>query len=207
MDARFLGGALAQLGGQLLAGRAVGRQLGLEDLERGCAIASLASCSAAASRSATGCERLVAREPAALVLEPPRALGALALGALGEPLLGLDRGLDLRAALRARPLVGRGAALLDHPARVPLGLGGLVAGARGGARLAVDRVARGVGLGDLGLRGLDLRLRGPLGLGRDLDLLDQRVAAVALGRARGRRRRARPGAARGWRATRRARPW
>ena len=89
--------------------------------------------------------------------------------------------LDLRAPLRARPLVGRAAALLDDPAGVALGLGGLVAGAGGGARLAVDRVARGVGLGDLRLRLLDLRLRGPLGLRGLLDLLDERVAPVALG--------------------------
>ena len=142
---------------------------------------SPAACSASRETVGGGLERLVAGEPAALVLEPPRALLALALGALGEPLLGLDRGLDLRAPLGARPLVGRGAALLDDPARVALGLGGLVAGARGLTGLAVDRVARRVGLGDLGLRGFDLRLRRPLGLGRDLDLLDQRVAPVALG--------------------------
>ena len=144
-------------------------------------MASPVVCSALREPLGDGRERLVAGEPAALVLEAPRALGALALRPLGEALLGLDRGLDLRAPLRARALVGRAAALLDDPAGVALGLGGLVAGPRGLARLAVDRVALRVGLGDLGLRGLDLRLRRPLGLGRDLDLLDQRVAAIALG--------------------------
>ena len=93
---------------------------------------------------------LVALEPAALVPEPPLALGALALGALGQPLLGPDRRLELRAALRARPLVGRRAPLRDHPARMALGLRGLVARPRGGPRLAVGRVARGIGLGDRG---------------------------------------------------------
>ncbi len=97
------------------------------------------------------------------MLEPARPLGALALGAVLQAALGGDRGLDLRLAIRARALVGRGAALLDDPARVPLGLGGLVTSARGGAGLAVDRLARGVGLGDLGLRGLDGVERGLLG--------------------------------------------
>ena len=115
------------------------------------------------------------------MLEPSRALRPVALGALGEPLLGRDRGLDLGAALGARALVGGGAPLLDHPARVPLGLGGLVAGAGGGAGLAVDRVARRVGRGDLRLSLLDRGQRGALGLRDGLDLLQQRVAAVALG--------------------------
>ena len=106
VDARLLGGALAQLGGQLVAGGAVGGELGLEHLEAGAdGLAGVLQRSR--EPLGDGLERLVAGEPAALVLEPPRALGALALGALGEPLLGLDRGLDLRAPLRARPLVGR----------------------------------------------------------------------------------------------------
>ena len=125
----------------LLAGRAVGGELGLEHLDAG-ADRLARALQRRGEPVGDGLQRLVAGEPAALVLEPARALVALALGALGEPLLGLDRGLDLRAALGARPLVGRGAPLLDDPARVTLGLGGLVAGPRGRPRLAVDRVAR-----------------------------------------------------------------
>ena len=166
VDARLLGGALAQLGGELLAGGAVGGQLGLEDLEPG------------RDRLARGLQRggeplghgnaapRRASSRRALVLELARALRPVALGTLDEALLGRDRGLDLGAALGARALVGGGAPLLDHPARVALGLGGLVAGAGGGASLAVDRVARRVGLGDLRLGGLDRGERGALGLRR-----------------------------------------
>ena len=172
VDARLLGRALAQLGGELLAGGAVGGQLGLEDLEPD-GDRLVRDLQRRGEPLGDRPQRLVALQPAALVLEPPRALRPVALGALDEPLLGGDRGLDLRAALGARALVGRGAPLLDHPARVPLGLGGLVAGARGGARLAVDRVARRVGLGDLRLRRLDRGERGALGLRRGLDVVER----------------------------------
>ena len=144
---------------------------------------ALASASrASARRAAVGCERLVALEPAALVLEPPRALAERSRSARSASrcsVLIADSTWARRSALG--PSSGGGAALLDDPARVPLGLGGLVAGAGGGAGLAVDRVARLVGLGDGLLRLLDLGLGGALGLGGDLDLLDELVAAVALG--------------------------
>ena len=207
MHARLLRRALAQLGGQLVGGGAVGRELGLEHLEAG-ADDVARGLQRVRQTVGGGLERLVAGQPAALVLEPPRALLALALGAFGEPLLGLERGLDLRAPLGARPLVGRGAALLDDPARVTLGLGGLVAGARGLTRASRSIASRAASASaTVGLRGLDLRLRRPLGLGRDLDLLDQRVPPVALGEhAVGAAGRDLAQLARR-RATRRARPW
>ena len=135
------------------------------------ALSALSSASSASTRVASSSRRrlqrggealgdrlelLVALERGRCSCSSRRARSARSRSrALGEPALGRDRRLDLRLAVRARALVGRGAALLDDPARVALGLRGLVAGPRGGAGLAVDRVARGVGLGDLGLRGLD----------------------------------------------------
>ena len=92
--------ALAQLGGQLLARRTVGRELGLEHLDAGARRRRRRPRSACGQPLGGGLERLVAGQPAPLVLEPPRALGALALGALGEPLLGGERGLDLGARAR-----------------------------------------------------------------------------------------------------------
>ena len=128
-----------------------------------------------------GPQRLVARQPVALAGDPLLALGALALGALGEPPLGAERRLELRAPLGGGTLVGRRLPLLDHPAGVALGLGRLVARARRGARGTLGVVARRVGGLD-GARGLlDLRQRGLLGLRRALDLGDEPVAAVALG--------------------------
>ena len=170
VDARLLGGALAQLGGELLAGGAIGGQLGLEDLEPG-GDRLARGLQRGGEPLGHGPQRLVARQPAPLVLELSRALRPVALGALGEALLGRDRGLDLGAALGARALVGCGAPLLDDPARMTLGLGGLVAGAGGGAGLAVDRVACRVGRGDLRLRLLDRGERGALGLRGGLDVL------------------------------------
>ena len=164
VDARLLGGALAQLGGELLAGRAVGGELGLERLDAGRDRRAARSSSAAASRSATGASAS-SRASRRRSCSSRRARSARSRSARSASRCSVAIArLDLRAALRARALVGRGAALLDHPAGVALGLGGLVARARGGARLAVGRVARGVGLGDLGLRRLDLGQRRLLGL-------------------------------------------
>ena len=128
-----------------------------------------------------GAQRLVARQPLALGGDPPLALDALALGALDQAPLAGERGLELRAPLGGRALVGRGPALLDHPAGVALGLGGLVALAGGRAGRAVGLVAGGVGGLDRPRGLLDLRERGLLGLRRALDLGDERVAPVALG--------------------------
>ena len=152
-----------------------------------------------------GAQRLVARQSLALGGDPVLALDALALGALDQAPLAGERGLELRAPLGRRALVGRGAALLDHPAGVALGLGRLVALAGGRAGGAVGLVARGVGRLD-GARGLlDAGERGLLGLRRALDLGDQRVAPVALGRAHGPLLRPAPAAARAWPATTRGR--
>ena len=204
VDLLLAGGAGAQLAGELLAGRAVGLELGAERL------------GLRRDRAARGLERgrqalrggpqlRVAGEARLVELDPPRALGPLALRALGEPLLGGDRGLQLGAALRVGALVGRPAALVDQPAGVALGLGGLVAGAGGGAGGALGLVAAAVGLGDR-LRGrLDPRERGLLGLRGLLDARPRARRGGCARPARGPRRRRGPGAARAWRPTRRDR--
>ena len=150
VDARLLGGALAQLGGELLARGAVGGELGLERPRRRVAIAALRGLqrggeplgdrASAPRRARAG----GARARAAARARPGRA----AARSTSRCSVAIAASTCARA-LGARALVGRGAPLLDHPARVALGLGGLVARARRGAGLAVDRVARRVGLGDL----------------------------------------------------------
>src|SRR4029079_15493887 len=115
------------------------------------------------------------------MLQPPLALLALAIGALDELALGRDRALDLLAALGARALVGSVPALLDQPARVPFGLGGLIAGAGRLAGGAFGLVALGVGLGDRLLGVLDLGEGGTFGPRGRLDLAEQLISAVALG--------------------------
>ena len=126
-------------------------------------------------------EPVVLPEPGALEREPALAVAALALGPLGEPALGRQRGAELGAAGRGRALVGRAAALLEQPAGVADGLARLVAGAGGGAGGAVGLVAGGVGGGDGLRRALALGDRGLLGLRGALGGLHQLVAAVALG--------------------------
>ena len=74
VHARLLGRAFAELGGELLAGGAVGGELGLERLDAGADDGACVASSALASAGGGGLQRLVALEPAALVLEPPRAL-------------------------------------------------------------------------------------------------------------------------------------
>jgi hypothetical protein len=131
------------------------------------------------AEEALAATRLVALEPPALVLGALCALSTIALRAFREPLLGGDGGLDLRTPLGARALVRRGAALLDQPARVALGLGGLVARPRRGACLTVDGVARGVRFGDLRLSGLDLGERGTLPPGARAIDPDGRIGDLA----------------------------
>ena len=181
VDARLLGGALAQLGGELLAGRAVGGELGLERLDAGRDAPRARASQRGASRSATGLSAS-SRASRRRSCSSRRARSARSRSARSASRCSVAIArLDLRAALGARALVGRGAALLDDPAGVALGLGGLVARARGGARLAVDRVARASASATSACAASTSRQRGPLGLGGRLDLLDQRVAAVALG--------------------------
>ena len=179
VDAGFFGRALTQLLRELLPRGLVGVELGLQDLDavrhRG-----LDRLQRRREPLRDRLELLVALEPLAFVLEPPGPVRALAVGPFLQPSLHRDLRLDLRLAIGARALVGRGTALLDDPARVPLGLGGLIALATGGAGLTIDRLARGVGLGDLRLRLLDRVQRGSLGARDLVDLADERVATVAL---------------------------
>ena len=161
VDARLLGGALAQLGGELLAGGAVGGELGLERLDAGARSRPAAASSAFASRSATGLQRLVALEPAALVLEPARALRALALGALGEPLLGRDRATRpgrLRSALGPSSGAARRCWMTQRACRSASAASSRARAAARASRSIASRAASAsatVGLGrlDLGLGG------------------------------------------------------
>ena len=180
LDLRLLCRARPQLGRQPLSGLAVGAQLGLE---RGEPLAD--GLGGGGQRRGEplrgGTQRLVPSEPLALGGDPPLAIGTLALGALDQPPLARERRLDLRPPLTRRTLVGRGAALLDQPAGVPLGLGRLVA-------RTSRRAGRLIGLVPRRVRGLhrarcllDLRRRRLLGLRCTLHLGEQRIAPVALG--------------------------
>jgi hypothetical protein len=180
VDARLLGRTLAQLARELLAGGAVGIELGLQRLDLGDDRGSRLL-QRGGEALGYGHEPLVALAAAALVLEPALALPALPFGTLDELALGRDRALDLLPALRGRALVGSVPALLDQPARVPLGLGGLVAGATGLAYGALGGVALGVGLAHRLLGGLHLGERRAFGLRGGLNLAEQLLAAVALG--------------------------
>ena len=180
LDLRLLGSARPQLARQPLAGLAVGAQLRLDGLHphrdnRSGALEHRRE------PLGGGPQRLVACQPVALAGDPLLALGALAFGALGEPPLGTDGRLELGAPLGGGTLVRRRLPLLDHPAGVAVGLRGLVACPRRGARGTLGVVACRVGGLD-GPRGLlDVRQRGLLGLRRALDLGDEAVATVALG--------------------------
>ena len=141
LDLRLLLGAGAQLAGEPLARAAVGDELGVEHLDARRGRRACAPSSAAASRSAFGASAAswASRSRSAAIRRA--ALGPLALRALGELALGGERGADLRAARGDRRVVGRLAALVDQVGGVALGLERLVAGARGGAGLAVGGVA------------------------------------------------------------------
>src|SRR5215207_1932436 len=180
LDLDLLLRARAQLGGEALAGVAVGDQLGVENLHARaeCFLSRLEH-----GREPLGgrAQALVVAEPVALVRDPPLALRSLSLGALGQPPLGGERRADLRAARRDGALVRCLATLLDDVAGVPLGLVRVVARAGGRSGGTVGVVACGVRGLDARGRALDLGQRGPLGPRRLLDLGDQGIAAVALG--------------------------
>ena len=179
LDLRLLLGARAQLAGEALARAAVGDELGVEHLHAA-ADRALRDLERGGEAGGLRRERGVVREALALRGEPAAPLGPLPLRALGQLALGGQRGADLRAPRGDRRVVGRPAALLDHVRRVALRLQRLVAGARGGAGLAVGGVAPRVGLLDARAGAVDGGERGVLGLRGALDGADQLVATVAL---------------------------
>src|SRR5215207_4465222 len=180
LDLDLLLRARAQLGGEALAGVAVGDQLGVENLHAS-AERFLGRLEHGGEPPGGRAQALVVAEPVALVRDPPLALRSLSLGALGQPPLGGERRADLRAARRDRALVRCLATLLDEVAGVPLRLERVVARAGGRSGGTVGVVARGVRGLDARGRGLDLGQRGLLGPRRLLDPGDQGIAAVALG--------------------------
>src|SRR5829696_5132252 len=180
LDLDLLLRARAQLGGEALAGVAVGDQLRVENLHAR-AERFLGRLEHGGEPPGGRAQALVVAEPVALVRDPPLALRSLSLGALGQPPLGGERRADLRAARRDGALVRCPATLLDDVAGVPLGLVRVVARAGGRSGGTVGVVARGVRGLDARGRGLYLGQRGLLGPRRLLDPGDQGIAAVALG--------------------------
>ena len=143
--------------GEVLAGGAIGRELGFERLDAR-ADRLHGRLERGGQARGAGLQRAIGGDPVAQAGDPPRALGALALGALGDAALGGELAIELRAAHRRRALQRRLAALGDEPrraARVLLGAGeraravapravGLLAGAVGGAHGLLGALARGL---------------------------------------------------------------
>ena len=182
LDLGLLGGARAQLAGELLAGLAVGAQLGLERLDPG-GDGRAGACERLGEPLGGGAQRLVARQPRALAVDPLRALGALALRRArpaGARLASAASTWARRSAAGPSSGAARRCSISQPACRSASAASSRVAGRRAG--LAVGLVARGVG----GLDGLACARSTPasaalLGLRRALDLGDQRVAPVALG--------------------------
>ena len=127
-------------------------------------------------------ERAIGGDPVAQAGDPARALGALALGALGDAALGGQLAVDLRAAHGGRAFQRRLAALGDEPRRAARVLLGAGERARPVAAGAVGLLARGVG-GAHGLLGELARPPSRASSARDGRVArgDELLAAVALG--------------------------
>ena len=143
-----------------------------------------------------GRERLVAREPAALVLEPPRALARSrsARSASRRSVAIADSSWARRSALGPSSGAARRCWITQRAWRSASAASSRARAAARAARSASSRAAS--ASATLRLRGLDPRQRGLLGLRGGLDLGRPARRGGCARRARGPRRRPGPGAAR-----------
>ena len=180
LDLGLLAGTCPQAGGEVLAGGAIGLEVGLERLDAG-ADRRDGRVERRDQASSSGLQGAVGGDAVTQARDPACALGALALGALGHAALGCELAVDLGTAHRRRAFERRLAALGDEPRGAPCVLLGGGERARAVAADAVGLLARRVGGADGLLGDLAGALRDLLGGDRRTACGDQLLAAVALG--------------------------
>ena len=207
VDTRLLGRALAQLAGELLAGGALGGQLGLERLDAGADRRRCVASSAAANRAATGCSAS-SRSSRRRSCSSRRARSARSRSARSASRCSVLIAASTwarRSALGPSSGAARRCWMTQRAWRSASAASSRARAAARASRSIASRAAS--ASATLRLGALDLGLRGALGLRGGLDLPDERVAAVALGEhavgAAGRDLAQLAGAP----ATRRGRPW